>query len=176
MAGPGLLMVRLDALPISAAAFAAFGTVIDTRGRAPEPINDGTTERFADLAALDLRAPAGDPVLGIYVARARRFPLAISRLERHAQAAQVFLPLGMHRFVVVVAPGADAPDWDGLRAFVTDPGQGVSLRRGCWHHGLVALGDADRFAVLEGAAYRCDTLEAAAPGPIELEAPGFSSR
>jgi ureidoglycolate lyase len=164
-------MLRLDPRPLESAAFAPFGTVIDTRGHGAEPINEGTTQRFADLAALDLRGPGRDPVLGIYVARARRFPLAIAKLERHAQASQVFLPLGMHRFVVVVAPGVEAPDWNALRAFVTEAGQAVSLRRGCWHHGLVALGDGDRFAVLEGADYRRDRLEMDAPVAIELGAP-----
>jgi ureidoglycolate lyase len=110
--------MRLAPEAISASAFAEFGALIDARARAPETINAGTTERHSDLASLDLRAPGVDPVIGIYVARARAFPLAIARLERHAQAAQVFIPLGMHRFVVVVAPGADAPDWQRLRAFV----------------------------------------------------------
>ena len=73
-----------------------------------------------------------------------------------------------HRFVVVVAPGKETPDWAALRAFVTKPGSGVALQRGCWHHGLIALGDGDRFAVIEGGDYRADTEEVAAPRPIEL--------
>ena len=68
----------------------------------------------------------------------------------------------------MVAPGIDAPDWPRVEAFITAPGQGVSLARGCWHHGLVALGDGDRFAVLEGGNYREDTVELAAPEAIEL--------
>ena len=164
--------MRLAPEAISASAFAEFGALIDARARVPETINAGTTERHSDLASLDLRAPGVDPVIGIYVARARAFPLAIARLERHAQAAQVFIPLGMQRFVVVVAPGTDAPDWQRLRAFVTAPGQGVALHRGTWHHGLVALGDGDRFAVIEGGGYRADTREIDAPGGIELAAPG----
>ena len=165
-------MRRLVARALEAGAFAPFGVVIDTAGRASEPINDGTTRRFPDLAALDVRAPGRDPVLGLYVAQARAFPLRIAKLERHRQAAQVFLPLGGHRFVVVVAPGGDAPEWEALRAFLTSPGQGVIVNRGCWHHGLVALGDGDRFAVIEGGDYRDDTEERAAPGAFELAAPG----
>ena len=161
-------MRRITARAISHAAFAPFGVLIDAGGREPEAINDATTRRHSDLASLDLRAPDRDPVLGIYVARARRFPLPIAKLERHQQAAQVFLPLGAHRFMVVVAPGNEAADWRRLEAFVTAPGQGVSLNRGCWHHGLIALGDGDRFAVLEGGNYREDTVEAAAPEAIEL--------
>ena len=164
-------MRRVVPRPLEAAAFAAFGNVIHAAGRAPEMINEGTTQRFAELASLDLRGPDRDPVLGMYVARARSFPLRIAKLERHRQAAQVFVPLGSHRFVVVVAPGGGSPRWEALEAFVTAPGQGVSLARGCWHHGLVALGDGDRFAVIEGGNYRDDTEEAAAPATIELSAP-----
>lgn len=162
--------MRIEAAAIDAGAFSPFGTLIDASGAA-EAINDGTTARHSDLASLDLRSPGRDPVLGIYVAQARRFPLRIAKLERHREAAQVFLPLGPHRFVVVVAPGGDAPEWERLRAFVTAAGQGVSLRRGCWHHGLVAFGDGDRFAVIEGGNYRADTEEADAPRAIELAQP-----
>ena len=164
-------MRRVVARALDAAAFAAFGTVIDAEGRAAESINDGTTERYADLAALDLRAPDRDPVLGIYVARARAFPLRIAKLERHREAAQVFMPLGNQRFVIVVAPGIDAPQWDAVAAFLTAPGQGIALKRGCWHHGLVALADGDRFAVIEGGNYRRDTEEVSASQAIELAAP-----
>lgn len=157
--------------PLTAAAFAEFGRVIEAAGREPEMINGGTTGRFADLATLDLRGPGRDPVVGLYVARARTFPLAIERLERHAEADQVFVPMGPQRFVVVVAPGAAAPEWQALRAFVTAPGQGVVICRGTWHHGLVALGDGDRFAVIEGANYRADTREEEAPEPLRLAAP-----
>ena len=161
-------MRRIEARSISRAAFASYGLLIDPDAGTPETINAGTTRRHPDLASLDLRAPDRDPVLGIYVAQARRFPLRLERLERHRQAAQVFLPLGMQAFIVVVAPGGDSPDWRGLQAFITAPGQGVSLNRGCWHHGLIALGDGDRFAVLEGGNYRGDTVEATAPEAIEL--------
>jgi ureidoglycolate lyase len=170
VAGPGFLSRALVPAPLDARSFANYGEVIDIAGRVPEAINDGTTQRFADLAQLDV-AGRGAPVLGIYVAKARAFPLAVARLERHREAAQVFLPLGDHRFIVVVAPGLDAPDWDGVRAFITAPGQGVALKRATWHHGLVALGDGDRFAVIEGANYRADTMEVEASRVIELLRP-----
>jgi ureidoglycolate lyase len=164
-------MPRIAARALDAAAFAPFGTVIDAASRQAEIINDGTTQRHSDLASLDLRGPARDPVIGLYVARARQFPLRIAKLERHREASQVFLPLGAHRFIVVVAPGLEAPEWNGLQAFLTSPGQGIALHRGCWHHGLVALGDGDRFAVIEGGNYRGDAEEAAGREAFELLAP-----
>jgi ureidoglycolate lyase len=162
--------------PLEQAAFARFGSVIDAAGTAAQSINDGTTRRYSDLARLDLRGPSSDPVVSVYEASARAFPLRLLRLERHAQAAQVFLPLGPHRFIVVVAPamsapGTNAPDWLQIAAFVSLPGQGVSLERGCWHHGLIALADGDRFAVIEGGDYRNDTTEVTAPEAVVLLPP-----
>jgi ureidoglycolate lyase len=171
MAGLGFLSRSLVAAPIDALTFANYGDVIDVAGRHPEPINDGTTQRYSDLARLDVGSRGDRPVLGIYVAAARVLPLEIRRLERHREASQVFLPLGMQRFIVVVAPGLEAPDWDGVRAFITAPGQGIALKRACWHHGLVALNDGDRFAVVEGANYRADTTEVEAPFAIRLLKP-----
>jgi ureidoglycolate lyase len=165
-------MRRLDCRPLTAAAFAPFGQVIDSDGVTPEVINDGSTRRYSDLALLDLRGPDRDPVIGIYVASARNLPLRIAKLERHQQASQVFIPLGLHRFVVVVAPGTETPEWQNVSAFHTAPGQGVCLRRNCWHHGLIALADGDRFLVIEGGNYRSDSAEAATVEAIELHVPG----
>jgi ureidoglycolate lyase len=171
VAGLGFLSRSLVAAPLDARSFANYGDVIDVAGRGAEAINDGTTQRYSDLLRLDVVGRGGDPVLNLYVAQAREFPLPIRKLERHREAAQVFLPLGAQRFIVVVAPGLDAPDWEGVRAFITSPGQGVALKRATWHHGLVALGDGDRFAVIEGANYRKDTVEEPAPRQIALLRP-----
>jgi ureidoglycolate lyase len=166
-------MKRLACRPMSAKAFASFGTVIDPAGAPAELINSATTRRYSDLARLDLRGPATDPALSIYEASAREFPLPLTKLERHLQASQVFLPLGRHCFIVVVAPGDAMPAWQQVSAFITRPGQGVSLRRCCWHHGLIALGDGDRFAVVEGGNYRADTEEVDFPLLLELDAPDY---
>ncbi len=151
--------------------FARFGEVIDASARAPELINEGTTQRFPDLATFDAADGRVRPAIGIYLANARGFPLRIAALERHRQASQAFIPLGLHCFVVVVAPGEESPEWERVRAFVTRPGQGVSLHRGTWHHGLVALGDGHRFAVIEGGNYRDDTQLSSAASELWLDGP-----
>ena len=175
MAGLELLMRRLPCLPIESLAFAQFGALVDSTGKTSEPINAGTTRRYADLASLDICDGDGDgddPRLHLYIASARQFPLKLERLERHCRGSQVFIPLNRQSFVIVVAPGRDEPEWTAMQAFVTQPGQIVVLDRGCWHHGLVALDDGDRFAVIETGAYRSDTEEKEAPWPILLLAPG----
>ena len=164
-------MLRITCQSLTEENFSRFGQVIDAVGRSPDFINDGTTQRFPDLATFDSGGQISGPTIGIYLANARSFPLRITRLERHLQANQVFIPMGMHRFVVVVAPGGETPDWVEIAAFVTSSGQGVSLHRGTWHHGLVALSDADRFAVIEGKNYRMDTEEKMATQELWLDGP-----
>ncbi|MEO6269601.1 MAG: ureidoglycolate lyase [Lautropia sp.] len=165
-------MKQLNVQRLSREAFADYGSVIEAAGVPVDIINAGTTRRHSDLARLDLLAPGSDPVISIYEASARVFPLRLHTLERHSQASQVFLPLGPHRFIVVVAPGAQAPQWDQTVAFLSEPGQGICLRRGCWHHGLISLSDDARFAVIEGGDYRNDTVETDAPLEIVLQSPG----
>lgn len=165
-------MRRLSCLPIEAAAFSRFGVLVDSAGKTPEQINAGTTRRYADLASLDVcDGNRGDPRLHLYLASARQFPLKVERLERHRRGSQVFIPLNNQSFVIVVAPGPEEPDWAAMQAFIVQAGQIVVLNRGCWHHGLIALNEGDRFAVIETGAYRSDTEEREAPEPVFLDAP-----
>lgn len=162
--------------PLTPQNFSSFGLVIDTAGVVPETINEGTSERYSDLAALDLNTDAAKPKMSIYVSRARRFPLQIAKLERHFQSSQVFIPLGMQRFALVVALGGDTPDPASMTAFLTSPGQSICLHRGIWHHSLLALGDGDRFAVIDGGNYRTDTQEFTLGQAVWLQQPPEGAR
>ena len=153
--------------PLTPQAFAAYGTVVapfphDQPPAGARAINGGTTWRLDLLADLDLHQGGGTPGLAVYSAAARTFPLALEEMERHTQGSQSFLPLGIARFVVVVAPAGAAPNASDLKAFITNGQQGVVLHPGTWHHGLVAV-DAGSFAVVErhgapGAAVDCDVV------------------
>jgi ureidoglycolate lyase len=146
----------LSAQPLTAAAFAPFGTVIAVPADAPgRPINGGTSQRFDLLADMALSAEGGRPMLALFRAQARRFPHAVDELERHALGSQTFVPLGQRRFVLVVAPAAPEPDLGAMAAFMTDGAQGVVLAPGTWHHALLAV-DAGDFVVVERAAQAVD--------------------
>ena len=138
--------------PLEARGFANFG----------EPLGEGGRMR------LDLPPVAG-PFLAVQEPGEARFPHVIEGLERRREASKVILPLGPHRFVIVVAPGLEAPEWANIRAFLTAPGQGLGLRRGCWHLGPLALGSGARFAVLDGSGEGAS--EMAAPFAIRLLRP-----
>ncbi len=58
--------IELHPEPLSGSAFAPFGDVIDIAGRAARWINDGTCERFDDLAQVDVSADGGRPLISIF--------------------------------------------------------------------------------------------------------------
>ena len=157
----------LRAQPLTAAAFAPYGDVIagaDAGGRA---INAGTSMRV-EMPDPDLLDAGGKPSLSVFRARAAALPLPIRVLERHRLGSQTFLPLGEVPWLVIVALGDAAPDLTSLAAFRVTGREGVTLRRGVWHHPLVALADGD-FAVLErrGAEVDCDLVDLEAGWVVE---------
>jgi len=140
--------------PLSAAAFAPFGDVIEARDSAQRlPVNQGHAERYHDLARVELAGHGARTLISIFRSHPRRFPLFLGVLERHPLGSQAFMPLAPLPYLVVVAPGgdADAPDLQALRCFVAAPGQGVNYARGTWHHPLLSLhATADFLAVDRG--------------------------
>ena len=153
------LVRRLVPQPLTATAFAPFGVVVELpepqAGIAQRAINSGTTQRHDLLPDMQLTAEGGVPMLAIFRAQPRSFPMPITEMERHALGSQTFIPLGGHRFVVVVAPVGKAPQAGDLRAFITNGHQGITLAPGVWHHPLMAVEGGD-FDVIERAAAQVD--------------------
>jgi ureidoglycolate lyase len=134
--------------PLSAAAFAPFGQVIEVSG-SYQLINDGNAERFHDLAQIETTADGGRTLVNIFRAKPRVLPLRLSLVERHQLGSQLFMPLTPQHFLVVVAAAGPAPQADALRCFVAREGQGVNLARGTWHHPLLALGQGGDYLVID---------------------------
>ena len=59
------------------------------------------------------------------------------------------MPLAALSYLVVVAPGDDAPDVQALRCFVAEAGQGINYARGTWHHPLLSLHATTDFLVID---------------------------
>lgn len=144
--------------PLTRAAFAPFGDVIEMRGAEHYPINEGTAERFHDLAAVDVAEAGGRALISIFRGQPRDLPLAIRMMERHPLGSQAFIPLGTNPWLTVVAPAGDPPNPSDLRAFLAAAGQGVNYHRGAWHHPLIALESASDFLVIDrgGPGANCD--------------------
>lgn len=158
----------LRAEPLTATAFAPFGEVIETAGRTPLPINEGHTERFADLAALDLGRAGGRPCLSLY--RTRPKESALMAMERHRLGSQSFFPLSGRPYLVVVAPPGDFEP-TALHAFLAGPMQGVSYRAGTWHHYSLALDAPSDFLVIDRAGPNSDCDEVRLDPPVRIEIP-----
>lgn len=139
--------IRLE--PLTRGAFAPFGDVIEKEGAQSFETNQGTAVRYHDLARLALSANEGRSLLSIFEAVVPAvLPVRLRLLERHPISSQAFIPMGAAPFVVVVAPGGDAPDLGRIRAFRTSGRQGINFHVATWHHPLIALERAD-FLVID---------------------------
>ncbi|NIE64245.1 ureidoglycolate lyase [Burkholderia sp. Ax-1719] len=155
-----LSMHCLTLEPLTREAFAPFGDVIELDGARHFPINGGTTERFHDLANIDVCEAGGKPLVNVFRAQPRAWPVPIAMMERHPHGSQAFVPLGSARYAVVVAPAGEF-DPARLRAFWVDGTQGVNYARGVWHHPLLAFDRVSDFLVIDrgGVQPNCDEIE-----------------
>ncbi|MFN3971444.1 MAG: ureidoglycolate lyase [Gemmobacter sp.] len=128
--------------PLTAAAFAPFGQVLEATGDF-RLINAGLCRRHHDLAQLDFTD--GRAGLSVFLAEPRALPYAFDLIERHPEGSQAFVPMTAHPFLVIVAPDLRAPP----RAFVTSGAQAINLARGTWHGVLTPLAAPGLFAVID---------------------------
>lgn len=134
--------------PLSAEAFAPFGDVIETKGAEILSINEGTTQRFHDLAAVET-GDGGHTLISIFRGQPRAQPIAIKMMENHPLGSQAFVPMTPASYLVVVAPAGPAPGTDDLAAFSAAGDQGVNYRAGVWHHPLLVLKADHDFVVID---------------------------
>lgn len=133
--------------PLTQAAFAPFGDVLEAIGASNVTINQGMCERFHDRAKLDF-GPDGRAGISLFDASPRSLPYSLDMMERHPLGSQCFVPMSRHPFLVIVAPDEDGQP--GLpRAFQSKPGQAVNYHRGTWHGVLAPLYPPGVFAVID---------------------------
>ncbi|WP_322891929.1 MULTISPECIES: ureidoglycolate lyase [unclassified Yoonia] len=135
-------MTDIRIQPLTAAAFAPFGDVLNCDGAPDRIINAGLCGRFHDRAQVDV----GDGRVGISLFRSelRALPYQLDLIERHPLGSQAFIPMSMDGFLVVVAGDDLVP-----QAFVTAPGEGINFHRGTWHGVLTPLAGPGLFAVID---------------------------
>ncbi|MDP2341759.1 MAG: ureidoglycolate lyase [Deltaproteobacteria bacterium] len=143
-------MREVQAVPLSVAAFAPYGSVVSAGLRAGQSANQGTAVRFDFCAPLTSSRPQARGNLAVFRSTKKTLPFEVKLLEKHPCSTQAFLPMVCARFLVCVAPArADGtPDDDALLAFVCGPGQGISYDVGVWHHPIIALDDDADFAMV----------------------------
>ena len=157
MKSPASALPALAIEPLSQAAFARFGDVIEAAAAsATVAINDATAVRYPALATVDCQAEGGTAMISRCRAAARALPFDIRLLERHPLGSQAFIPLRPLAYLVVVAKDPGSPP----RAFLATAGQGVNFHRGSWHHPLLALEPASEFLIVDrvGPGANCETV------------------
>ena len=134
--------------PLSAEAFTPFGQVIELAGAHHYPINAGMTERYHDLARVELAGVHARPLISIFRGQPYALPLPLKLVERHPLGSQAFYPLGQSPWLVIVAED-DAGQPVRLRAFQPSPGQGVNIAINTWHGVLTPLETEADFLVVD---------------------------
>lgn len=138
----------LEPEPLTSAAFAGFGDVVELDPSRIRMINGGTTERHHALARMEAKGEGAGVILSIFLGSARAFPYAVDMVERHPLGSQSFQPLEGRPWLVVVAP--DEGGRPGRpRLFRARGDQGINYRANVWHHPLMALAAPSRFLVAD---------------------------
>lgn len=134
--------------PLTREAYAPFGQVIEMEGAHHYPINGGMTERFHDLAKVELGGVHARPLVSIARGQPYELPLTLKMVERHPLGSQAFYPLSPQPFLSIVA--LDEGGVPGTpRAFRTAPGQGINMVMNCWHAVLTPLGAVSDFLIID---------------------------
>jgi len=140
-------MRALTPEPLTKAAFAPFGDVVETDGALPVEINQGFARRFDALAGIDVTTNGAPVNISLFDAMPRPQPIAIRLMERHPLGTQLFMPLQDRPWLVVVC--GDPQDIASYRAFTATGRQGVNYGRNVWHHPLLVVGEGERFMVVD---------------------------
>ncbi|TLP67316.1 ureidoglycolate lyase [Parasedimentitalea maritima] len=139
-------MTAILTQPLTAAAFAPFGDVLELKSQPDKLINQGLCGRHHDLAEMDFHG--GRAGISLFDAQPRSFPHTLDMVERHPDGSQAFIPMSQTSFLVIVAPDQDGKPGTPL-AFETAPGQSINLHRGTWHGVLTPLSAPGMFAVVD---------------------------
>jgi ureidoglycolate lyase len=134
--------------PLTPEAFAPFGQVIELAGSQHYPINAGMTERYHDLARVELGGVHARPLISIFRGQPYTLPLSLTLVERHPLGSQAFYPLGAASWLVIVAEDHSGTP-TRLRAFRPSPGQGVNIAMNTWHGVLTPLEAESDFIVVD---------------------------
>ena len=140
--------------------FATFGDVIEVNDKAKNfSINDGFTQRYHDLAKVDVTEEDGRTLINIFRSTPLEQPVNIKMMERHPLSSQAFIPMGQQPYLVVVAPKGEL-DITKIEVFLASSNQGVNYHKGTWHHYCLALHQVSDFIVVDrgGAGDNCDVI------------------
>ena len=156
----------IKAKPLSTAAFAPYGEVLECSGESIT-INQGNCQRFHDLAGLDM--DGGQVGISLFHAKLRTLPYDLDLLERHPLGSQAFIPMSEDGFLILVADDDDGVPVN-VQAFISAPNQGINLHKNTWHGVLTPLSGSGMFVVVDRIGDGCNLEEFSFPELVRIEA------
>lgn len=149
--------------PLTSAAFAPFGDVVETPGLGRVYFDQTlTNRRVSAKPSVSIARMAPSPV-----------PFSLLRMERHEFSTQTFAPMEVGRWLVVAAPHAPGggPDMSKARAFLPQPGQAITYAVDVWHAPMSVFDCEGLFAIFmwnDGTATDTEFFELPAPISVAL--------
>ena len=142
------MKILIKPIKITKKNFSKFGELINTKKRKPIIINNGYAKRFHDLGKIDTSSKKGNPIISIFSAKKRSFPMKINMMEKHPLGSQAFIPMKETTFLSFVAPPADVPELNKIQSFIIPPKIGINYKAGVWHFPLISTEDTN-FLVID---------------------------
>ena len=154
------MIIKLNIQSLTKKNFSPFGDVIETDGAERILINEGTTERFHNLANIDVESAGGQPLINIFRGQPKPQPIQIKMMERHPLGSQAFIPLKKEPYIIVVAAISKNISPKDLYAFQAQGDQGINYKRNLWHHPLLTLENNHDFLVVDrgGPGENCEEI------------------
>jgi ureidoglycolate lyase len=162
----------LHPVPLTQEAFQRFGDVVSIDSKANKQANQGSAKR-ADFTTALVNDRASTPTnVAVFRSTPRVLPFEVRLLERHPFSSQLFSPLQVSRYVVVVAGalGDGTIDEDDVHAFVATNTQAINYKVGTWHHPLLVLGSEALFLMVaheDGSVADCEECSLQRPWLLE---------
>ena len=132
------MKITIKPIKITKKNFSKFGELIDTKKRKPIIINNGYAKRFHDLGKINTSSKKGNPIISIFSAKKRSFPMKIDMMEKHPLGSQAFIPMKETTFLVFVAPKGKKPDIKKIKSFIVPKQTGINYKPGIWHFPLIS--------------------------------------
>ncbi len=151
---------KLVTKPLTKEAFAQFGDVIEIEGSQHFSINEGTVERYHDLANVDIDSEGKMIISYFKINESKIFPHQFNLIERHPKGSQAFIPMFDSPVAIVVAPKGESVTSANLQAFETNGRQGFNFHAGVWHMPLISEKKGRVFVVVDrsGPGNNCEEL------------------
>ena len=132
------MRITIKSTKITKRNFSKFGELINTKNKKPISINNGYAKRFHDLGKINTSSKKGNPIISIFSAKKRNFPMKIDMMEKHPLGSQAFIPMKETTFIVFVAPRGKEPDVNKIKSFIVPKQTGINYKTGIWHFPLIS--------------------------------------